>query len=136
MTRLALVLALALPVGAAAAEPDEGYTVDTGGSTPSLAVGQSGKLVLAIHPRAPWHVDPRAPLKIQIEAPAGLAVAKSSLARKDAVDPKAESPRWETAFRASAPGAQEARAHLKFFLCRETICESRTRTVVFPVAVK
>lgn len=140
MKRTALVLAAALlAVPAAAAEPNPGadaYTIDTAGSARKLAKGQQGKLVLAIHPKAPWHVDPRAPLSIRLETPPGLVAEKAAAGRKDAVDPKAEVPRFELAVTAAAAGAQEATAHVKFFLCRDTICAQQTATVAFPVAVK
>ncbi len=139
MKPLAIALAAALAAPALAAEPPsgaDGYAVSTRGSTQALEVGETGKLVLAIEPRAPWHVDPRAPLKIRLEPSAGLKLAKTSLARKDLVDPKAEMPRFETPFTAGSAGAQQCLAHLDFFLCRDTICARQTRTVVLPVAVK
>ena len=139
MKRTAAVLAVLLAAAAAAAEPNpgaDGYAIDTAGSVRTLHRGQKGKLVLAIHPRAPWHLDPRAPLSIKLELPAGLTAAKAAAGRKDAVDPKAEIPRFELPITAAAAGTQEAKAHLKFFLCRDTICAQQTATVAFPVAVK
>ncbi len=140
MKRAAAVLAVLIAAGAAAAaEPNpgaDGYTVDTAGSARVLHKGQKGKLVLAIRPRAPWHLDPRAPLSIKLELPAGLTAEKATVGRKDAVDPRAEIPRFELPVTAVAAGAQEAKAHLKFFLCRDTICAQQTATVAFRVAVK
>jgi hypothetical protein len=139
MRRLAIAALAGLAAAAFAAEENpgaEGFSVDTSGSTRSLAVGQQGKLALAIHPKAPWHVDPRAPLSIKVEAPAGLKLAKAQLGRKDALEPKAEVPRFEVPFTAEAAGAQEARAQIKFFLCRDEICAQQTRTVALPVTVR
>jgi hypothetical protein len=138
MKRIALAAAL-LAATAALAAPDaakDGYRLETAPPAQALKVGETGKLSLAIHAQAPWHVDPRAPLTIKLEPTAGLNAPKPSLTRKDAVDPKAEVPRFEIPVTAAAAGAQEAKAHLKFFLCRETICEQRTRTVAIPVTVK
>jgi hypothetical protein len=141
MNRLALALALVLASSASLAAEEENpgadaYAIDTAGSTRTARLGQRGKLALAILPKAPWHVDPRAPLSIQVEAPEGLQLAKARLGRKDALEPKAEVPRFEVPFTAAATGTQEARAHLKFFLCRDTICAQQTRTVALPVTVK
>jgi hypothetical protein len=138
MSRLAIAAALGLAASVAAEENPgaDAYAVDTSQSTSAVAVGQGGKLSLAIHPKAPWHVDPRAPLSIKLEAPAGLALAKTQLGRKDALEPKAEVPRFEVPFTASAPGRQEAKAQLKFFLCRDTICAQQTKTVAVAVTVK
>lgn len=138
MKRLALAAAL-LAASAALAAPDagkEGFRLETTAPAKALKVGDTAKLGLAIHAEAPWHVDPRAPLTIKLELPAGLTAQKAALTRKDAIDPKAEVPRFELPVTAAAPGAQEAKAHLKFFLCRETICEQRTKTVAFAVTVK
>jgi len=143
MKRLTLTIALACialaGTAAAAADPTsgaDGYAVETAGSSQSLKVGQQGKLVVAIRPKAPWHVDPRAPLRIKLETPPGLVAEKAAATRADALDPKAEVPRFELAVTAKAAGTQEAKAHLKFFLCRDTICAQQTRTVSFAVAVK
>jgi hypothetical protein len=138
MKRIALAAALlaATAVRAAPEAPKDGYRLETVAPAQALKVGESGKVVLAIHPEAPWHVDPRAPLSIKLEPSAGLTAPKPSLSRKDALDPKAEVPRFEIPLTAAAAGAQEAKAHLKFFLCRETICEQRVRTVAIPVTVK
>jgi branched-subunit amino acid ABC-type transport system permease component len=70
-------------------------------------------LVLVIKPKAPtWHVHPQAPLKIRFEAPPALKLAKAELGRRDAVDPKAEEPRFEAPFVASAAGEQPAKANV------------------------
>jgi len=141
MIRLALALAalLAVPATNAQAPADtgaDGYAVEASGPHQPLRVGEKGKLLLAIRAKAPWHVDPRAPLTIKLEMPAGLTVEKAQLSRKDAVDAKAEVPRFEVPVTAAAMGKQEAKAHLKFFLCRDTICAQQQKTVALPVTVK
>ncbi len=141
MIRIALALAalLATPAARAQAPADsgaDGYVVEAGAPQKPLQVGEKGKLLLAIHAKAPWHVDPRAPLTVKLEVPAGLTVEKAQLSRKDAVDAKAEVPRFEVPVTAAARGKQEAKAHLKFFLCRDTICAQQQKTVTLPVTVK
>lgn len=141
MTRLAVALAALLAIPAArAGDPSDsgadGYSVEAAAPQKPLRVGEKGRLLLAIHPKAPWHVDPRAPLTIKLEMPAGLTVEKAQLGRKDALDAKAEVPRFEVPFTAAAAGAQEAKAHLKFYLCRDTICAQQLKTVALPVTVK
>ncbi len=140
MTRaLALALLVALP--ALAADPGEeaaqAYTLDTAGSTSSVGIGEHGKLVVAIKPKAPtWHVHPQAPLKVRFETSPTLKVEKPELLRKDAVDPKAEEPRFEAQFVALAAGKEAAKANVDFFICSDTACVKQARTVVIPVAVK
>jgi hypothetical protein len=141
MTRtfLAAALLLASPALAAdpAAEAAQGYTLDAGASPREVKVGEAGKLAVVITPRAPsWHVHPQAPLKIRFEAPAGMKVDRPELGRKDVVDAKADAPRFESAFVATAAGAQEAKAHLDFFICSDTACVKQTRTLAIPVTVR
>ena len=144
MTRLPALFAaaaalLAIPASGAdpSAEAANAYTLDTGASTRSLKVGEPGKLVLVIRPKAPtWHVHPQAPLKIRFDAPAALKIDKAELGRKDAVDPKAEEPRFETAFVAAAAGSQDAKAIADFFICSDAACVKQTKTVAIPVSVK
>ncbi len=91
--RLALVSALAGALLAApalaadpAAEAATAYALDTAASTKSVKVGEPGRLVLVIRPKAPtWHVHPQAPLKVRFEGPASMKIEKAALARKDAM---------------------------------------------------
>jgi hypothetical protein len=141
MTRALFFVAALVASPALAADPAadaaQAYTLDTTASTATAKVGGSGKLVLVIKPKAPtWHVHPQAPLKIRFEAPPTLQLAKTDLVRRDAVDPKADEPRFEAPFVASAAGEQPARANLDFFICSDTACVKQTRTIAIPVSVK
>jgi hypothetical protein len=137
MLRLLAALAL-LASGGARAEPDAGksYEISTKGSTATVRAGGEGRIVLALEPLAKVHVDPRAPLKITLSATPGLALGKERLAFKDAVDPKAEMPRFEVPFVAKAKGPQEAKAKLDFFLCSDEWCVKQTREVAVAVDVR
>jgi hypothetical protein len=144
MRRLALAFALvgalmAIPARGAdpAAEAATAYVLDTAPSTTSVKVGEPGKLVVVIRPRMPtWHVHPQAPLKIRFQGPASMKIEKGELGRKDALDPRAEEPRFESAFVATAAGAQDAKALVDFFICSDSACVKQTRTVAIPVSVK
>src|SRR5690242_3302711 len=141
MTRALCCLAALLAAPALAADPGaeaaQAYTLDTSASTATAKVGAPGKLVLVIKPKAPtWHVHPQAPLKIRFDAPPALKLEKSELGRKDVVDPKAEEPRFEAPFVASAAGAQQAKANVDFFICSDTACVKQARTLSIAVNVK
>ncbi len=139
MRTLALVLLALLVAGAARAEPGDdaakSYRVVTDGSTAQVKVGAPGKIVVALEPVAKVHVDPRAPLKVTVAAP-GLRLAKEKLGHADAVDPKAERPRFEIPFVAEVKGRQEAKAKLDFFLCSDAWCVKQTRDVTVAVDVR
>lgn len=140
MTRVLAALAVlvaASGVRAAdpAAEAANSYRIETQGTTAELKAGGKGTLVLAIVPVAKVHVHPQAPLKITLEAQ-GLTLEKTSLGHKDAVDPKAEAPRFEVPFAAAAAGKREAKAKLDFFICSDQWCVKQTRDVTVAVNVK
>lgn len=142
MTRVAAALATALLAAPAlatdpGADAAKAYTLDTSGSTSSLQAGGQGKLSVTIRPTAPgWHVHPQAPLKVRFEAPPALKLARAELGRKDLADPKAEQPRFETSFVASAAGSQEAKATVDFFVCSDAACVKQVRSVAIPVTVR
>ena len=143
MKRLALAtLAAALALGPArGADPSEeaarSYRLDGTGTTRGLKVGERGKLVLIIEPLQPRvHIHPKAPLKVHLEATPGLKLGKTELGHKDSADPKADGRRFEVAFTAAAPGRQEAKAHLDFFICSDTWCVKQARQMDFPIEVR
>ncbi len=123
------------PVADPAAEAARSYRVDTAGSTTDVKAGGKGLLVLAIVPVGKVHVHPQAPLKIGLDAK-GLQLEKTALGHKDAVDPRAEGPRFEVPFVATQAGKQEARAKLDFFVCSDQWCVKQTRDVTLTVNVK
>lgn len=134
------VLALSIAVRAQAQDPGaaaaKSYRITTQGSTAEVKAGGQGTVVLAIEPIEKVHVHPQAPLKITLEATPGLTLSKTQLGHQDAVDPKAEAPRFEVPFTAAAAGKQEAKAKLDFFICSDQWCVKQTQTVSVPVNVK
>jgi hypothetical protein len=99
-------------------------------------VGKPGQLVLSIVPVAKVHVDPRAPLKITLEATPGLKLAKTALGKADPVDPKADGRRFEVPFVAETAGKHEARAKLDFFVCTDQWCVKQVRDVTVAVEAR
>ncbi len=118
------------------AEAARSYRIETAGSTEKVAVGKPGLLVLSIVPVEKIHVDPRAPLKITLEATPGLVLSKTSLGKADPVDPKAPGRRFEVPFVAQAAGRHQARAKLDFFVCSDQWCVKQVRDVTVAVEAK
>ncbi len=138
---LLVALAIAAPgvrAGAAdvGSEAARSYRIETAGTTQQLASGAQGKLVLTIVPLKGTHVHPQAPLKIALSGTPGLKLSKDVLGHKDAVDPKADGPRFEVPFTAAQAGAQVARAKVDFFICSDQWCVKQSREVTVPVDVK
>ena len=138
--RLAALALLALAPLARAAEPGadaaKSYRIETAGTTEKLGVGKPGLLVLSIVPVEKVHVDPRAPLKISLEATPGLKLSKTTLGKTDPVDPKAEGRRFEVPFVAEAAGKHEARAKLDFFVCSDQWCVKQVRDVTVAIEAR
>jgi hypothetical protein len=134
---LAAVLALSLAPLARAAEPGDeasrSYRIDTAGTTEKVAVGKPGLLVLSIVPLEKIHVDPRAPLKITLDATPGLKLSKTSLGKADPVDPQATGRRFEVPFVAEAAGKHQAKAKLDFFVCSDQWCVKQVRDVTVAI---
>ncbi len=138
---LALAASAVLAAGSVRAadagdEASKSYRIVTTGSTQSLRAGERGKIILFIEPTAKVHVNAQAPLKITLEAPAGLKLEKAQLGHRDAVQIGAEAPRFEVPFSAISTGKQEAKAHLDFFICSDTWCVKQVRTVAIAVDVR
>ena len=137
----ACLLASALATSALAADApvedaSKGYTLDTSGSTSSLARGEKGSIAIVIRAQNGWHWDSRTPLKVELSAPAGLELPRKTLGKKDLADPKAESPRIQAPFTAVAAGRHEVAAKLDFFVCSAEACVKQVRQVTVPVAVR
>jgi hypothetical protein len=129
-----LVLAVALALapsarGDASADAAQSYRIETTGTTQQVEVGKQGTLVLSIVPVEKVHVDPRAPLRIALEASPGVKLAKTSLGKTDPVDPKADGRRFEVPFVAEKAGKHEAKAKLEFFVCSDEWCVKQVRDV-------
>jgi hypothetical protein len=136
---LAAASALALALPAAAADADEAsrsYRIETAGTTQDVKVGKPGTLVLSIVPVEKVHVDPRAPLRIALEATPGLKLSKTALGKADPVDPKAEGRRFEVPFVAEKAGKHEARAKMEFFVCSAAWCVKQVRDVTVALQAK
>jgi hypothetical protein len=137
---LAAALALVLSPLARAAEPGDeaarSYRVETAGTTAKVAVGKPGTLVLSIVPVDKIHVDPRAPLKITLDATPGLKLSRTTLGKADPVDPNAAGRRFEVPFVAEAAGKHQAKAKLDFFVCSDQWCVKQVRDVTVAIEAR
>jgi hypothetical protein len=136
LTVAAALLAAPLVRADPAADAAKSYRIETAGTTQRVEVGKPGTLVLAIVPVEKIHVDPRAPLKILLEATPGVRLSKTSLGKADPVDPKADGRRFEVPFVAETAGKHEARAKLEFYVCSDQWCVQQKRDVTFALEAK
>jgi hypothetical protein len=140
-TALAAVLAIVAGFAPAAFAADPGaevarsYTVKAAAEPASLKAGAAGKVSFTIAPTGEVHVDPKAPLKVTLEASPGLKLQKAQLGRADSVQ-AGQGVTFAASFTATAAGKQEVKAKLDFFLCTDQWCVKQLRDVTVVVDVQ
>jgi hypothetical protein len=77
-------------------------------------------LSLSILPRPGYRLLTDAPVLVRLDATA-VELPRRQYRREDAVDPRAEAPRFEIAYRAAVTGAR-IDAELTFYICKRARC--------------
>lgn len=117
------VLACALAPAPARAD-DPGYeVVMTVGRNPAGAPAVS----LSILPHAGWHLYADGPLLVRLHGD-GVTPARPLYRREDAVDPRAEAPRFELPLGRDRAGPARLSATLTFYICRAARCRPVEQT--------
>jgi hypothetical protein len=99
-----------------------------------VAKGQRGAVSLTLLPRAGNRLLADGPLLVHVSSD-GVAVERALYRREDAVDPRAEAPRFELAFRGARPGPAELHARCTFYVCRGARCRPVESEAVFRVEI-
>jgi len=81
---------------------------------------EHGALSLSILPRPGYRLLADAPVLVRLDG-SGVELPRRLYRREDAVDPRAEAPRFEIPFRQSGEKAQ-IRAELTFYICKGARC--------------
>ena len=125
----ALCALLLLATGLVSAAPDPGFDVVVG-TLPDAKPGERATVSLSILPRPGFRLLVDGPLTVRVTGE-GVTPERPLYRREDAVDPRAEAPRFELAFRRPRPPAHEAtlNATLTFYLCRGERCRPVTEPV-------
>jgi hypothetical protein len=110
-TTLPLLAALALGGGVARAEEPEFQIVGT---------VERQTLSLSILPRPGFRLGADTPVVVRLDG-TGVELPRKLYRRADAVDPRAEAPRFEVPFRAASAGAK-IDAELTFYICKAARC--------------
>ena len=111
MSRLLVAAALALVAGLARAEEPEFQIVGT---------VDRQTLSLSILPRPGYRLGADTPVLVRLDGTA-VELPRKLYRRRDAVDPRAEAPRFEVPFRAPSAGAR-IDAELTFYICKAARC--------------
>ncbi len=111
--RAVLLVGLALASPSTRAEEPEFQVVGT---------VDKGTLSLSILPRPGYRLGAETPVLVRVDG-TGVELPRTLYRRQDAVDPRAEAPRFEIAYR-PAPSTSEPRidAELTFYICKAARC--------------
>lgn len=85
-----------------------------------VATVERQTLSLTILPRPGYRLGTDTPVLVRL-AGSGVELPRRLYRREDAVDPRAEAPRFEIAFRAPSAGAR-IDAELTFYVCKASLC--------------
>jgi hypothetical protein len=107
----ALVAGLALAAAPTQAEEPEFQIVGT---------VEAKTLSLSILPRPGYRLGVETPVLVRVES-SGVELSRKLYRRQDAVDPRAEAPRFEIAFAHATPSAR-IDAELTFYICKAARC--------------
>jgi hypothetical protein len=113
-------LAALLLLFATAARADDAELELSRGVPAKLAVGQKGTVSLTLLPRSGARIDGDAPLVIRLTAD-GARLPRALYQREDAVDPRAEAPRFELAL-SPERADWKLTAHVIAWVCRGARC--------------
>lgn len=91
-------------------------------------VGEDSALSLTIAARAGSAISAEGPVIVELRPIAadgqvsGLEVDRRRYRRSDAADPRAESPRFDLRYRATAVGVHRLAVHVRFWVCDRRVC--------------
>jgi hypothetical protein len=117
-------MAVALVAAAPARSEARGYEVVL--NVVRGAAGEATAVSLSILPHAGYHLFADGPLLVRLRGQ-GVTLARSLYRREDAVDPRAEAPRFELPFRRDRAGAR-LDADLVFYICAGARCRPVERS--------
>jgi hypothetical protein len=98
--------------------------------------GEAGQVTLKVVPKKPWHMNLDFPTSLKMDTPEGVALAKASQKKADAVKLDDEHCEFAVEFTPAAAGEQTFTGKFKFAVCQDEACAPVTEDVEFRVAVK
>ena len=131
MKRLAFAFAFAFASPSAFA--DEGYELSQP-PAPPVKAGKKTSLSLTVLPHGGYRLLADGPVELRLTGE-GIRLPRPALHREDAVDPRAEAPRFELPLEANKPGPANVAAECTFYLCKESRCRPVVTTVRWTLEV-
>lgn len=115
---------------------DKDYTLSTQGSAKKVKLGKDAVLAVSIVGKNGFKVSEETPFTLKLEATSGVKLAAAKFTRKELVDPKSTAPAVKTSYTGVAPGANQIKADVVFFLCTDKLCQRMTAQTSIDVLVE
>ncbi len=98
-------------------------------------VGQSARVVVRITPKGPWKVNLRYPIRLKLQPPAGVEVAKTELQAGDARVSEKEA-KFEVGYTLKETGAKTVNGELKFSVCVAEKCDIKKEAISWTTSAR
>jgi len=135
--RAPLIAAVLLALPALAEEKGRlTFQIDSTPGPVKAKKGEKGEVRFAIKPEGDAHVDPRAPMEIEVKAGGALELVKQKLGYADGKENAAKALEFQLPFTAKAAGLDAIKVHADFFLCNPKLCERQKADVTVAVVVE
>lgn len=102
---------------------------------PEYTAGAPAKLKLVLEARGGYHVNQDYPIRIDLKAPPGVKLDKTSLGKSDAAEFGEPAAKFEVPFTASS-GAHQLTADVDFAVCTPETCMPDQRKLAIALNVK
>jgi hypothetical protein len=98
-------------------------------------VGQAARVVVKVTPKGPWKVNLRYPIRLKLQPPAGVQVAKTELVAADAQVSEKEA-KFEVGYTLQEAGAKTVSGELKFSVCVADKCDIKKEAVSWTTSAR
>lgn len=114
---------------------DQSYTV-TVDAPERLASGAEGTVRVSVVPKQGWKMNKEFPTKLEVQAPAGVQVAKAEQRVSDAERFDDGGATFAIKFKAGEAGAKSFQAKFKFAVCTDATCDPKKQELAWVVNVE
>ncbi len=125
--------AVVAPVPGAAAIQETTFRLALEGA-PEYAADKQGQFRVVLTALGGYHVNPDYPIRVDVEGPPALQLAKRSLGKPDAAEFGEHAARFDVGFSARQ-GLHEVKARVDFAVCTKETCVPDQRTVALKLNV-
>jgi hypothetical protein len=98
-------------------------------------VGQAARAVVRVVPKHPWKVNLRYPIRLKLQPPAGVEVAKTDLVAADAQVSEKEA-KFQVGYTLKEAGAKTVSGELKFSVCVADKCDIKKEAVSWTTSAR